>query len=294
MHFADQLIAAIESRRSRVCVGIDPVPGRFPEAVRPRSDEPRAVVDAFYDFVVGVLDAVAPHASCVKFQSAYFERYHAEGVAAYFSLVAEAKAKGLLVIGDAKRGDIGSTSEAYAAGHLDSHPDDDAATPDALTVNPMLGPDTLSPFLDAAKRNGKGVFALVRTSNPGSGEFQDAPLADGRTWSETVADRLNGLAGGDVGERGYSSLGAVVGATQPQMMASLRSRLPRSIFLLPGYGAQGGTAETARAAFDAAGLGAVVSASRSVLYPADARPGEPWQSAVERAAIEMKNAVGAT
>ena len=291
MHFADALIAAVEAKRSRVCVGIDPAADQLPAAVRPASDDPRAVIDAFYAFVVGVLDAVAEHAACVKFQSAHFERYHTDGVAAYFSLIAEAKAKGLLVIGDAKRGDIGSTSAAYAAGHLDPHPDDDSATPDALTVNPMLGLDTLAPLIDAAARNGKGLFALVRTSNPGSGDLQDIELKDGRTWSEMLADRLNDLAAPHVGARGYSLLGAVVGATQPQAMASLRRRLPTSIFLLPGYGAQGGTADTARAAFDAAGHGAIVSASRSVLYP-DARGGEDWKSAVARAAREMKAAIG--
>jgi orotidine-5'-phosphate decarboxylase len=287
-HFADDLIDAIETKRSRVCVGIDPMPARFPVDVRPDSDEPQAIIDAFYTFVVGVLDAVAEHAACVKFQSAYFERYHREGVEAYFSLIAEAKAKGLLVIGDIKRGDIGSTSAAYAAGHLDPIAEEDLATPHAVTVNPMLGLDTIGPFADAADRNGKGLFVLVRTSNPGSSMLQDAELADGRTWSEMLADELHTFARSRVGARGYSSVGAVVGATQPDAMASLRRRMPQSIFLLPGYGTQGGTAETARAAFDDDGLGAIVSASRSVLYP-DAEPGQDWQQAIARAAGEMRN-----
>lgn len=289
-HFADDLIEAIEHKRSRICVGIDPNPDKLPEAVAPKSREPRAVIDSFYAFVVGVLDAVAEHAACVKFQSAYFERYHAEGVEAYHSLVAEARGKGLLVIGDIKRGDIGSTSEAYAAGHLDPMAAEDVDTPDAITVNPMLGLDTLAPFADAADRNGKGLFVLVRTSNPGSADLQDVELKDGRTWSEALADRLNDLAEPRIGTRGYSSIGAVVGATQPHMMQSLRRRLPNSIFLLPGYGAQGGTADTARAAFDANGHGALVSASRSILYP-DTQVGESWQQSIARAAREMKEAV---
>ncbi len=186
MPFANDLLQAVRDKQSRVCVGIDPMPDRFPEAVRPRTDDPRAVVDAFYEFVTGVLDAVADVAACVKFQSAYFERFHTDGVNAYFELVAEAKGKGLLVIGDAKRGDIGATSTAYAAGHLAPHPADDAATPDALTVNPMLGLDTVEPFASAAKEFGKGLFVLVRTSNPGSAALQDVELADGRTWSEAL------------------------------------------------------------------------------------------------------------
>jgi orotidine-5'-phosphate decarboxylase len=292
-NFADNLLGAIVEKRSCVCVGIDPNFSKLPAAIagpveRRASASPRQVVDGFYDFVTGVLDATAEHAACVKFQSAYFEQYHAEGVEAYYSLIAEAKAKGLLVIGDVKRGDIGATSEAYAAGHLaPMPPGGDADTPDAITVNPMLGLDTLEPFAEAAGRAGKGLFVLVRTSNPGSAELQDAPLADGRTWSEALADRLAALAGPYAGERGYSAIGAVVGATQPHTMQSLRKRLPRSIFLLPGYGTQGATAEMTRAAFDENGLGAIVSASRSVLYP-KSEPGGDWKSAIARAAAEMK------
>ena len=287
-HFADDLIGAIEDKRSRVCVGIDPNPVLFPEKLRPKGDSTREVIDAFYAFVVGVLDAVADVAACVKFQSAYFERYRHEGVEAYFSLVNEAKTKGLLVIGDAKRGDIGATSEAYAAGHLEPISEEDFATPHALTVNPMLGLDTVAPFATVADAHDKGLFVLVRTSNPGSATLQDAELKDGRTWSEMLADELQPTAGGHVGKRGYSSIGAVVGATQPHSMASLRRRLPNSIFLLPGYGTQGGTADTARAAFNDDGLGAIVSASRSVTYPTFA-PGDDWKRAVAASARAMRD-----
>ena len=299
-NFSDKLLSAIDEKRSCVCVGIDPNFAKLPEIVagpaqRRASASPRQVIDAFYKFVVGVLDATADVAACVKFQSAYFEQYHSEGVEAYFSLIAEAKAKGLLVIGDVKRGDIGATSEAYAAGHLAPFLADgaaDADTPDAITVNPMLGLDTLEPFATVAAKHGKGLFVLVRTSNPGSADLQDVKLADGRTWSEALANLLNDLAGKHVAERGYSAIGAVVGATQPHTMASLRQRLPRSIFLLPGYGTQGATADMTRAAFDENGHGAIVSASRSVLFPA-ARPGEDWKSAIARAAREMRDELGA-
>ena len=289
MNFADQLHAAIAAKRSRVCVGIDPNLALLPTAVH-GGESPAEAIDSFYKFVVGVLDAVADTACCVKFQSAYFEQYHAEGVEAYYSLIAEAKAKDLLVIGDAKRGDIGTTSAAYAAGHLSPVEGDDADTPDAMTVNPMLGLDTLDPFVETARDNGKGLFVLVRTSNSGSADLQDAKLDDGRTWSEMLADRLNDVAVApqNVGTGGYSLVGAVVGATQPHTMRSLRERLPHSIFLLPGYGTQGATADMTRQAFDADGWGAIVSASRSVLY-AEPRDGEDWQQAVGRAARQMRD-----
>ena len=289
-HFGDDLTAAMREKNSRICVGIDPNFDKFPARLRKVGAGRREIIDAFYDFVTGVIDAVAHAAAAVKFQSAYFERYHVEGVEAYFSLIAEAKAKGLLVIGDAKRGDIGATSEAYAAGHLDPHPVDDAATPDALTVNPMLGFDTLEPFVDVAVKNGKGLFVLVRTSNPGSADLQDVELASGGTWSEHLASGVSKIAANHVGSSGYSSIGAVVGATQAHTMESMRQKMPSSIFLLPGYGAQGGKADTARAAFSRDGFGALVSASRSVLYP-EAQDGEDWQQAVAREARAMRDDV---
>jgi orotidine-5'-phosphate decarboxylase len=293
--FADRLVAAIAEKKAPICVGIDPIFEMFPDDVAGHArnaNDVTGVLDAIYKFTTKVLKIVAPHVPCVKFQSAYFEKYLWEGVEAYYSLIHEAQELGLLVIGDVKRGDIGSTAEAYAAGHLlDSPIDerDDVATPDAITVNPMLGMDTLKPFVDAARRADKGLFVLVRTSNPGSVEMQDVKLADGRTWSEALADRLRPIAGGLVGVSGFSSIGAVVGATQPQTMTSLRDRLPHSVFLLPGYGAQGATADMTRAAFRD-GKGALVSASRSILYAhRDTKyAGESWELAVQRATLDMK------
>jgi orotidine-5'-phosphate decarboxylase len=301
-NFADRLIAAIEAKRAPICVGIDPILEMFPEPVFRRDGTTRSVndataaIDAIYTFTTKVLKIVAPHVPCVKFQSAYFERYLWEGVEAYYSLIHEAKELGLLVIGDVKRGDIGSTAEAYAAGHLLDPPADgpeDVVAPDAITVNPMLGMDTIKPFVDVARASGRGLFVLVRTSNPGSAETQDVKLADGRTWSEHLADLLRPVAAQDglVGASGFSSIGAVVGATQPQTMMSLRERLPQSIFLLPGYGAQGATAEMTRAAFRG-GRGALVSASRSILYAHRDKKyagfGGDWERCVEQAAIDMK------
>jgi len=300
-NFADRLIGAIEKKGSPICVGIDPIIGSMPDAVfrggRDKADggDPQAAIDAIFEFTTRVLKIVAPHVPCVKFQSAYFEQFHWEGVEAYFNLIQEAAELGLIVIGDVKRGDIGSTASAYAAGHL-AEPEmadsDEMATPDAITINPMLGMDTIEPFVKTAGEFGKGLFVLVRTSNPGSAELQDVRLADGRTWSEMVAEKLAGVAEGMVGARGWSSLGAVVGATQTHTMISLRQRLPKSIFLLPGYGTQGATAEMTRHAFRD-GLGALVSASRSILYAhkdakTAAKYGIDWEKCVEGAVIEMK------
>ena len=297
--FADRLLDAIDAKGSPICVGIDPVYEQLPDAIAgPAGDrdanDVEAALDAIFAFTTGVLRTVAPHVPVVKFQSAYFERYLWDGVEAYYSLIAEAKDLGLLVIGDVKRGDIGSTSAAYAAAHLAevSLEETEAATPDAITVNPMLGMDAIEPFVTAARDADKGLFVLVRTSNPGSADFQDVQLADGRTWSELVADRLATVADDPslVGRRGTSSIGAVVGATQTHTMESLRRRLPRSPFLLPGYGTQGATAEMTRAAF-AGGAPALVSASRSILYPK--RTGGDWQAEVLAATLAMRDDLAA-
>jgi orotidine-5'-phosphate decarboxylase len=291
--FPDRLLAAIAKKGSPICVGIDPIYELLPDAVLPGArnpDDAEGAVDAIFKFTTAVLKLVAPHVPVVKFQSAYFEKYLWEGVEAYYSLVQEAKELGLLVIGDVKRGDIGATSSAYAAAHL-AEPQFDEMD-DAITVNPMLGIDTLEPFIKAAKDYDKGLFVLVRTSNPGSAELQDVKLADGRTWSEALADRLAPLAADKalVGDSGYSALGAVVGATQTAQIDSLRGRLPKSIFLLPGYGTQGATADMTRAAFTN-GQGAIVSASRSILYAhRDKKHATTpdWQTAVLAAVEEMK------
>jgi orotidine-5'-phosphate decarboxylase len=300
--FADRLIEAIAAKGAPICVGLDPIFDLLPDAIAGKgsvrnANDAEAAIDAIFEFTIKVLKIVAPHVPIVKFQSAYFEQYLWEGVEAYYSLVQEAAELGVLVIGDVKRGDIGSTASAYAAGHLADPNFDEAeeiVVPDAITVNPFCGLDTLAPFIDTAKRFGKGLFVLVRTSNPGSSQLQDVLLADGRTWSEHLADALRPIAAGEglVGASGYSAIGAVVGATQPEAMRSLRQRLPQSIFLLPGYGAQGATADMTRAAF-VDGKGAIVSASRSILY-AHRNPryasqfGEDWERCVEQAVIDMK------
>jgi orotidine-5'-phosphate decarboxylase len=303
--FADRLVEAIRAKGSPICVGIDPIFEMIPDAIAGASAKRDAnnaeeAIDAIFAFTTSVLKIVAPHVPCVKFQSAYFEKYLWEGVEAYYSLLQEAAELDLLVIGDVKRGDIGSTASAYAAAHLAEPPfdeHDDIRLPDAITVNPMLGLDTLEPFIQTARDYSKGLFVLVRTSNPGSAELQDVKLEDGRTWSEMLADKLNVLAMQPalVGSSGYSSIGAVVGATQAHTIESIRKRLPHSFFLLPGYGTQGATADMTRAAFNQDSQGALVSASRSILYAhRDAKYSHisnDWQKCVEQAVKDMKGEI---
>ncbi|MBS3734683.1 MAG: orotidine-5'-phosphate decarboxylase [Phycisphaerae bacterium] len=292
-NFADRLLGAIDAAGAPVCVGLDPRAERLPDALRGGAGA--LPLDAIRTFCLGVLDAVAGVAPAVKPQIACFEALGPAGYELYFELVAEARRRGLLVIGDVKRSDIGSSAELYARGHLAADP-----APDAITVNAYLGDDTLAPFVEAAAAAGKGLFALVRTSNPSAPQVQDVTDANGATVYEHVAD-LVAAAGADerlIGARGYSAVGAVVGATYPDEACRLRERMPQQIFLVPGYGAQGATAGDCAAAFKADGTGAIVNASRSVIYAfADERyAGRPWQDAVadaaRRFADDVAGAVG--
>jgi orotidine-5'-phosphate decarboxylase len=283
-NFADRLLAAIEQKGSPVCVGIDPRYDRLPEALRAGADAGEAAkLQKLGEFCWQVLQAVAPHVPAVKPQSACFEAYGPRGVETYFQVVRWARELGLVVIGDVKRNDIGSTAEAYAAGHL-AAPD----APDALTVNGYFGRDGLEPFFQVCRRQGKGVFVLVRTSNPSAREVQDFQGAAGKRLYEHVAELVAsyGAGGGLVGRRGYSAVGAVVGATYPDEARVLRGIMPQQVFLVPGYGAQGAAAADCAAAFKPDGTGAIVNASRSVIYAFQQEPyaGMDWKRAVERAA----------
>ena len=282
-HFADRFLAAAERCGAPVCVGLDPVLDRLPDAVR--GDDP---LDAVETFCRGVIDAVAGIVPAVKPQLACFERYGSAGYAVYESVVEYARSAGLLVISDGKRGDIGTSAAHYAAGLVTGN--DFAVGSDALTVNAYLGVDGLEPFADAAAAAGAGLFALVRTSNPGGDALQSLRLIDGRTVAEAVADAVAGLGEHHLGERGYSLLGAVVGATKPVDAAALRRRMPRQLFLVPGYGAQGGSAEDVRACFNPDGTGAIITASRSVIYPPDPGTGD-WQAKVADAAKALRDEV---
>jgi orotidine-5'-phosphate decarboxylase len=271
-HFSDRLADSVERKQSQLVVGLDPVLELLPNELQ--GDAP---ADALVRFCSGIVDAVAPFAVAVKPQSAFFEAHGSQGVRACEQVCAYARAAGLLVIADAKRGDIGSTARAYAAAFVEPRGD---APPlaDAMTVNPYLGRDALEPFLDAARGEGAGIFCLVKTSNPGGSDVQDVVLADGRRLWEHVAELVRELGEELIGERGLSSLGAVVGATFPHEVARARELLPRAPFLLPGIGAQGGSATELAAAFTACPGSALVSASRSVIY-AYRTAGGDWRAA---------------
>ena len=252
-HFADRLAAAVERSGAPLCVGLDPDPALMPEGL------------GVVEFCRGIVDAVAGLAVAVKPQTAFFEAQGAPGWAALVDVCAYAREAGLLVIADAKRGDVPSTARAYAAAF--------APLADAVTVNPYLGYDSLEPFLE---HEGLGVLAILKTSNPGSADIQDLPLADGRPLWQHVAGLLDRWGADRLGTSGLSRVGAVVGATHPEILETVRDLLPHAVLLLPGVGAQGGRAEDLTAAFAAGPASALVSASRSVLY---ADRGAGWQEA---------------
>jgi orotidine-5'-phosphate decarboxylase len=284
-HFADRLHAAINRCGSPVCVGLDPVLESIPEEIRARHHDP---LGAVAEFCRGVLRAIAPSGKpivpAVKLQSACFERYGSRGVAVLEEKVAVAAGLGLVVVWDAKRGDIATSASHYAAAAA-------RLKADAITVSAYLGASGVTPFLD----QGLGVFALVRTSNPDSDAVQGQRLTNGCTVGESMASLVAELGSLRLGACGLSSLGAVVGATKASEGASLRSLMPRQIFLIPGYGAQGGTAEDIRAmlrpvAKSAGDAGVLVTASRSIIY-AKAAAGQTWEAAVRTAAERLRDEI---
>ena len=269
--FADRLADAVR-RKGPLCVGIDPRWESLPRAFR--ADSPPV---AFESFGKRVLELVAPFAGVVKPQSAFFEQLGPAGMAAQGSVLRRAKELGFVTILDAKRGDIASTATAYADAAFG--PTWDA---DSLTINPYLGRDAVEPFLTAAKAAGRGVFVLVRTSNPGAGLFQDL-VCDGKPVYRHVADAVVNWNASTIGACGLGDVGAVVGATHPRELAELRAVMPDVWFLVPGYGAQGGTAADVKAAYRGDGLGAVVNSSRGVTFPF--HPDDPdWEAKVVAAA----------
>ena len=293
--FGDRLARRIRQVGNPVCVGIDPRPERLPRAIRrdlPDTAEARAI--ACERYARGILDAVADLVPIVKFQSAYFEALGPAGPASLDRAARYAATRGVLTIFDGKRNDIGPTAEAYAHAYLDS----DVWQFDALTVNPYLGSDGVNPFLQAARRHGKGVFVLARTSNPSAAEFQELSVV-GSTGEDRPAPVYQRVAEAIVAWNrpsvatsfsGYGLIGAVVGATTPAQLAQLRARMPGVWFLVPGYGAQGGTARDVAGGFDTHGLGAIINSSRGVGYAydhPDIPPSEDWTEAVRNAVVAM-------
>ncbi len=278
--FGDRLAEAVERKQSQLVVGLDPRPELLPVELR---GEP-SPADAVERFCRGIVDAVCPHAVAVKPQLAFFEALGAPGMRAFEEVCAYARDAGLLVIADGKRGDIGSTARAYASAYLEGRAD-------ALTVNPYLGRESLEPFLTACRLHGAGVFCLVKTSNAGA-DVQDVTLSDGSTMWQHVA-RLVAEWGEDlVGERGLSSVGAVVGATHPRAVAEARKLLPQAVLLLPGVGEQGASPADLARAFRGGPASAIVNASRSVIY-AYRNGDDDWRRAAGVEAARLKREIWA-
>ena len=267
-----QLIEKIQKTKAPICVGLDPMLSYVPEHIQAAAFEQygetlEGAAEAIWQFNKEIVDHTFDLIPSVKPQIAMYEQFGIEGLKVYKRTVDYCKEKGLVVIGDAKRGDIGSTSAAYAAGHIGSvqvgSKTYSAFDTDFLTVNPYLGTDGVKPFVDVCNSHDRGLFVLVKTSNPSSGEFQDR-LIDGRPLYEWVAEKV--VEWGNASMDGeYSNVGAVVGATYPEMSRILRNLMPHTYFLVPGYGAQGGTAEDLKHCFNKDGLGAIVNSSMGII-----------------------------
>ncbi len=294
-----QLIEKIQATKAPICVGLDPMLNYIPEHVTKKAynefgETLEGAAEAIWQFNKEIVDHVYDLIPSVKPQIAMYEQFGIEGLKVYVKTVNYCQEKGLLVIGDAKRGDIGSTSAAYAVGHLGKVKVGNNVFSgfgtEFLTVNPYLGTDGVKPFVDVCREEDKGLFVLVKTSNPSSGEFQDK-LIDGRPLYELVAQKVVEW-GAESMDGTYSNVGAVVGATYPEMSRILRNLMPNTYFLVPGYGAQGGTAEDLKPCFNEDGLGAIVNSSRGIIaaYKTEAYArfgGEHFGDASRQAVIDM-------
>ena len=290
----DKLVERIKILGAPIVVGLDPTVDMIPQRLK-GGNTLEAISKALVLFNCEIIDAVHDLVPAVKPQIAMYERYGVEGLRAYVATAEYAKNKGLLVIGDIKRGDISSTAAAYAAHIGGTQAGEQTLFPwheDAVTLNPFLGGDSVAPFLDVCSTQEKGIFLLVKTSNPGSGDLQDLPLQSGKLVYEHVADLVSQWGESLVGKCGYSKVGAVVGATFPEQGRQLRERMPHTFFLVPGYGAQGGSGKDLRGFFDAQGIGCIVNSSRGIIaaWKKDGRFGEnDVGTAAREAVFTMKN-----
>lgn len=302
-HFADRLCEAVKTKKTSLVVGLDPVYSRLPAIIRSHrqmNDEfdADAAVDAIFDFCTQVMRIVAPMVPAVKINIAYFEKYLWEGLETYYALISEAEDLGLEIIGDVKRGDIGHTAEMYAAAHL-QNPElvglEDTLAPDAITINGYTGADGIEPFADVADKQGKGVFVLVRTSNPSAAAIQDIVDTDGKRVYERIADIVSQIANKPerIGKKGYSNIGMVVGGTSPETTSALRHNYDKIWFLVPGYGSQGASAADCIRFCKPDGTGALINASRSIIYAYE-KPkykeqfGDDWKRCIEQSVIDAK------
>jgi len=297
----DSLIQKIKQTGNPTVVGLDPKLEYIPEEIRARAfaklsaehDAFECAADAIFEFNKGLIDALCDIVPAVKPQSAYYEMYGWQGVRAFWRTIEYAKSKDLYVIADCKRGDIGATSEAYATAYLGNTNIEGslkrAFDADSVTVNPYLGSDGVLPFAQVGNNNHKSIFVLVKTSNKSSGELQDLiDKASDRPMYEIMAKLVNTWGADSIGENGYSNVGAVVGATYPEQAERLRKLMPNTYFLVPGYGAQGGTAKDVAKSFNVDGLGAIVNASRSIMC-AYMKDGGDYQSAARNEAVRMRD-----
>ncbi len=293
----DQLITRIIELEAPIVVGLDPRLEQMPTAIVERVKAQnlpvqQAAAEAYYMFMTGIIDAVHDLVPAVKPQIAFYEKLGVAGLDAYQRICDYAHQKGLIVIADVKRGDIGSTSQAYADGFIGAPTAfGESYRPfysDFLTINPYLGTDGLKPFVDNCDQYDKGAFVLVKTSNKSSGELQDL-VVEGETIYQKVAKIVEQFSAERTGQHGYSSIGAVVGATYPEQAIELRKTLKTAYFLVPGYGAQGATAADIVGCFDKNGLGAIVNSSRGIIFAYQrAEYDDDYQKAARQAVIAMK------
>ena len=300
----DRLLEKIVEMQNPTVAGLDPKLSFLPEYLREESYQKHGkglegTADALLKFNMGLIDALCDVVPAVKPQAAYYEMLGWQGVKTLTETIAYAKKKGMVVITDGKRNDIGATMQAYAAAHLGTTEIEGAQVEafgaDALTVNGYLGSDGIKPLLEVCKAGDKGIFVLVKTSNPSSGELQDRELADGKTIYRTMGDMCENWGKELPGKYGYSGVGAVVGATYPAQLGELRKALPHTFFLVPGYGAQGGGADDVAPAFDKNGLGAVVNSSRGIMcaWQKENCAPEEFAQAARREAIRMRDEITA-
>ena len=302
-HFADRLCEAVKNKRTTLIVGLDPVYSRLPDAIishRDMNDEfdAAAAVDAIFDFCTQTMRIIAPLVPAVKINIAFFEKYLWEGIETYYSLISEADDLGLEIIGDVKRGDIGHTAELYAAAHLQNSELiglEDTLVPDAITINGFAGIEAIEPFADMANQQGKGVFVWVRSSNAGAAAIQDFADAEGQTMYEKIAEIVGQIASEleRIGKSGYSNVGMIVGGTAPEATTALRQKYDKVWFLVPGYGSQGAGAADCVRFCKPDGTGALINASRSIIYAYE-KPqykeqfGDDWKRCIEQAVIDAK------
>jgi orotidine-5'-phosphate decarboxylase len=302
-HFADRLCKAVQAKKTSLIVGLDPVYNRLPTTItshRQLNDEfdAAAAVDAIFDFCTQTMRIVAPMVPAVKINIACFEKYLWEGIESYYALIAEANDLGLEIIGDVKRGDIGHTAQLYAEAHLEN-PEltglEDTVAADAITVNGYIGADGIEPFADMATAQGKGIFVLIRTSNPSAAAIQDFADADGQRMYEKLAELVGEIANKPqrIGKSGYSNVGMVVGGTSPDVTTVLRRKYDKVWFLVPGYGSQGANASDCVRFCKPDGTGALINASRSIIYAYEkpqykSQFGSDWKRCIEQAVIDAK------